>query len=164
MTKRIAPRFIPTCIPLTELISIANLLEPWTLRDRTPGHSSRVPSPQRRKCDRRIQYRKMIAWAGDGVTDFGGDCGGIWGCGPSSAGVGWRGTKGGTVNRSEWFFGLILTMVCLAALCCAARADLHFQAGARTGGSSPPEVIDMRWARPYLDMNATGAPEAAPKE
>jgi len=71
---------------------------------------------------------------------------------------------GETAKISAWFFRLVLASACLAGLCCAAWADFHFQAGARTGGSSPPEVIDMRWARPYLDMNATGAPEAAPKE
>ena len=68
------------------------------------------------------------------------------------------------MKLSTWFFWLALVLACLVPLFHARTANFHFKAGASTSGSTAPEVIDMSWARPYLDANATGAQEAAPKE
>ncbi|MDD3312895.1 hypothetical protein [Pseudodesulfovibrio sp.] len=44
-------------------------------------------------------------------------------------------------------------------------ADVNVRLGmGPPGGSAPPEVIDMSWARPYLDANATGASNATSEE
>ena len=68
------------------------------------------------------------------------------------------------MKLSTWFFWLALVLACLAPVFHARTANFHFKAGAGTGGSAAPEVIDMRWARPYLDANATGTEQAVPEE
>jgi len=63
----------------------------------------------------------------------------------------------------RWLWLAAAAFACLA-LRAPALADVSVGLGMRTGGDAKPEVIDMSWARPYLDANATGTSNATSEE
>jgi len=64
--------------------------------------------------------------------------------------------------RWLWLAGLILS--CLTMQASARTVGMNVRLGMGVGGGSSPEVIDMSWAHPYLDANATEVSNATSEE
>jgi len=54
--------------------------------------------------------------------------------------------------------------LCVAAFAHAQTTDYHLKIGMKPSKSTPPEVIDMKWARQYMDDNATIESNATRKD
>ncbi len=57
----------------------------------------------------------------------------------------------------RWLFLLLLLPLCMPLHSLAQTMGYHIGVGMGRSRSTPPEVIDMRWARQYMDTNATDA-------
>ncbi len=58
---------------------------------------------------------------------------------------------------------LSAVLLCMMVHSIALPMDFHIGVGMGGDRSTPPEVIDMSWARQYMDMNATDATNATRK-
>lgn len=68
-----------------------------------------------------------------------------------------HGFRGGGHLSIRWLFLLVLLPVCMPLYSLAQTLDYHIGVGMGGSRSTPPEVIDMRWARQYMDANGTDA-------
>jgi len=64
----------------------------------------------------------------------------------------------------RWLCFFFLLAVCMPFHSFARTVDYHIGVGMGGSKSTPPEVIDMRWARQYMDANGTGADNATQKD
>lgn len=64
--------------------------------------------------------------------------------------------------RFRWI--LLAALLCLGVSAYAQTAGYHIRFGMKPSKSTPPEVIDMKWARQYMDDNATRTANATKKE
>ena len=60
----------------------------------------------------------------------------------------------------RWIVLLLLLPMCMPLHSLAQTMDYHIGVGMGRSRSTPPEIIDMRWARQYMDANATAADNA----
>lgn len=60
----------------------------------------------------------------------------------------------------RWMIVTGLLILFVAAFAHAQTTDYHIRFGMKPSKSTPPEVIDMSWARQYMDDNATDGSNA----